>query len=235
MSYVMPLPPVPSLPVVGGEPGARFPVRRIYCVGRNYVDHAIEMGGSGREAPFFFMKPGDAVLPVAEGELGQMHYPGLTRELHHEVELVAAIGRGGRGIRPEDALAHVWGYAVGLDMTRRDLQGEAKKLGRPWDIGKGFDESAPISPVRPARQCYLSAATQISLDVNGAKRQHSVIGKLIWSVPEIISQLSEAWDLQPGDLIFTGTPEGVSPVAIGDTLHARIEGVGSLQVQLVER
>ncbi len=235
MSYVMPLPPVPSLPVVGGEAGARFPVHRIYCVGRNYVDHAFEMGGSGREAPFFFMKPGDAVLPVAEGKLGQMHYPSLTSDLHHEVELVVAIGRGGRNIRTEDALGHVWGYAVGLDMTRRDLQGEAKKLGRPWDIGKGFDESAPISPVRPAGHCYLSAATQISLEVNGSKRQHSVIGKLIWSVAEIIEQLSAAWDLQPGDLIFTGTPEGVAPVAVGDTLHARIEGVGSLQVQVIAR
>jgi fumarylpyruvate hydrolase len=204
-------------------------------VGRNYVDHAIEMGGTGREAPFFFMKPGDAVLPVAEGKVGQMRYPGLTSDLQHEVELVVAIGRGGRNIDAADAMNHIWGYAVGLDMTRRDLQSAARKQGRPWDISKGFDESAPISPVRPADHCYLSAATSISLEVNGAKRQHSVIGKLIWSVGEIIEQLSAAWELQPGDLIFTGTPEGVAPVAVGDTLHARIDGVGSLQVQVVAR
>ena len=235
MGYVVSPPSQPSLPVVGSTPGARFPVHRIYCVGRNYVDHAIEMGGTGREAPFFFMKPGDAVLPVAEGQLGRMHYPSLTRELHHEVELVVAIGKGGRDIRAEDALGHVWGYAVGLDMTRRDLQGEAKKLGRPWCIGKAFEESAPVSPVRPADQCYVNAATQIALDVNGAMRQHSVIGKLIWSVPEIIEQLSAAWDLQPGDLIFTGTPEGVAAVAVGDALHARIDGVGALHVEVVAR
>src|SRR5205814_2509605 len=135
-----------------------------------YVEHAIEMGHSGREAPFFFMKPADAVLPVAEGEVGRMHYPSLTKSLHHEVELVVAIGKGGRDIAAADALGHVYGYAVGLDMTRRDLQGEAKKLGRPWCIGKGFDESAPIGPIRPAAQCYLTAATRISLEVNGAVR-----------------------------------------------------------------
>ncbi len=235
MSYVLPAPRTPSIPVAGGAPGAQFPVRRIYCVGRNYVDHAIEMGHSGREAPFFFMKPGDAVLPVAEGALGQMHYPSLTRSLHHEVELVAAIGKGGRNIPAEEALDHVWGYAVGLDMTRRDLQTEAKKLGRPWCIGKGFDESAPISAVRPAAQCYLNPATKIVLDVNGALRQHSVIGKLIWSVAEIIEQISAAWDLAAGDLIFTGTPEGVAQVSEGDTLTARIDGVGSLRVQIVSR
>lgn len=233
MRHVLQLPTVPTVPVVGADAGDRFPVHRIYCVGRNYVDHAIEMGGTGREEPFFFMKPGDAVLPVDEGTTGRMHYPGLTQDLHHEVELVVAIGAGGRDIAPEQALAHVWGYAVGLDMTRRDLQAESKKLGRPWCTAKGFDESAPISPVRPAAQCYLSAATTISLDVNGAKRQHSVIGKLIWSVPEIVAKVSQAWTLQPGDLIFTGTPEGVSRVGIGDTLNARIDGVGSLSVQVV--
>lgn len=235
MSFVVSPPSLPSLPVAGGAPGARFPVHRVYCVGRNYVDHAIEMGATGRDAPFFFMKPADAVLAVPEGRVGKMHYPGLTRELHHEVELVIAIGKGGRDIRAQQALGHVWGYAVGLDMTRRDLQGEAKKLGRPWCIGKGFDESAPIGPVRAADQCYLNAATQIALDVNGAVRQHSVIGKLIWSVAEIIEQLSSAWDLQPGDLIFTGTPEGVASVVAGDTLRARIDGVGELNVEIVAR
>src|SRR4051812_1536328 len=176
MSHVVPVPATPSVPVVGGQPGDTFPVRRIYCVGRNYVDHAIEMGHSGREAPFFFMKPADAVLPVAEGTLGQMHYPSATKDLHHEVELVVAIGQGGRNIPAASALDHVYGYAVGLDMTRRDLQGEAKKQGRPWCSGKGFDESAPIGPVRPAAQCDLSAATRIELKVNDTMRQHSVIG-----------------------------------------------------------
>ena len=146
---------------------------------------------------------------------------------------MVAIGRGGRDIAAAQALDHVWGYAVGLDMTRRDLQGEAKKLGRPWCIGKGFDESAPIGPIRPAAQCYLNAATRITLDVNGATRQHSVIGKLIWSVPEIIEQLSAAWELAPGDLIFTGTPEGVAAVSEGDTLNARIDGLSPLHVQIV--
>jgi fumarylpyruvate hydrolase len=233
MSYVLPVPRVPAVPVVGAEAGALFPVHRIYCVGRNYVDHAIEMGHTGREAPFFFMKPGDAVLPVAEDEVGLMPYPSLTHDLHHEVELVVAIGKGGRNIKAADATRHIWGYAVGLDMTRRDLQAEAKKLGRPWCIGKGFDQSAPISPIRPEAQCYLNAATRISLAVNGAVRQHSVIGKLIWSVPEIIEQLSTAWELAPGDLVFTGTPEGVASVLEGDTLNARIDGVGSLHLKVV--
>ncbi len=235
MSHVLPLAPTPSVPVVGAAPGATFPVHRIYCVGRNYVDHAIEMGHSGREPPFFFMKPGDAVLPVPEGEVGCMQYPGLTKDLHHEVELVVAIGKGGRDIRAAQAMAHVYGYAVGLDMTRRDLQAAAKKEGRPWCIAKGFDQSAPIGPIRPADQCYLNSATTISLDLNGQPRQHSVIGKLIWSVPEVIEHLSTAWELMPGDLIFTGTPEGVSRVVIGDTLRAHIGGVGSLQIEVVER
>jgi fumarylpyruvate hydrolase len=233
MSYVVPVPATPSVPVAGARPGDSFPVRRIYCVGRNYVDHAIEMGHSGREAPFFFLKPGDTVLPVPEGTVGRMHYPSLTKDLHHEVELVVAIGKGGRNIPAASALDHVYGYAVGLDMTRRDLQGEAKKLGRPWCSGKGFDEAAPIGPVRPAAQCQVGPQTRIELKVNDTLRQHSVIGKLIWSIPEIIEQLSTLWELAPGDLIFTGTPEGVAAVVTGDTLRAQVDGVGSLQVQLV--
>jgi fumarylpyruvate hydrolase len=235
MSHVVPVPATPSVPVVGAQPGDTFPVRRIYCVGRNYVDHAIEMGHTGREAPFFFLKPADAVLPVAEGTTGQMHYPSATKDLHHEVELVVAIGKGGRNIPAAQALDHVYGYAVGLDMTRRDLQGEAKKQGRPWCSGKGFDESAPIGPVRPAALCQVGADTRIELKVNGTLRQHSVIGKLIWNIPEIIEQLSGLWELAPGDLIFTGTPEGVAAVVTGDTLSAKVDGVGSLQVQLVAR
>lgn len=233
MTLVVIAPKTPSVPVLGAGPGAEFPVHRIYCVGRNYVDHAIEMGHSGREPPFFFMKPADAVLPVAEGQLGAMPYPSLTLDLHHEVELVVAIGRGGRDILASDALDHVYGYAVGLDMTRRDLQSEAKKQGRPWCSGKGFDHSAPIGHIRPAAHCYLNAATRISLDVNGVTRQQSQLGKLIWSVPEIIEQLSKAWELAPGDLIYTGTPEGVAAVLEGDSLHAQIEGVGSLDLKIV--
>jgi fumarylpyruvate hydrolase len=234
MSFVFTPTAGATVPVQGGAATALFPVHRIYCVGRNYVEHAIEMGHSGREAPFFFMKPGDAVLPVAEGTLGQMHYPTLTKSLHHELELVVAIGRGGRDIAAAHALEHVWGYAVGLDMTRRDLQGEAKKLGRPWCIGKGFDESAPIGPIKRAEECRLDAHTKIALDVNGRPRQASTLGKLIWSVPEIIEHLSKAWTLAPGDLIFTGTPEGVAAVEVGDTLSARIDGVGTLEVKVVE-
>jgi fumarylpyruvate hydrolase len=231
MSFVLPPPAVPTVPVKGSD--ASFAVRRIYCVGRNYVEHAIEMGHSGREAPFFFLKPADTVLPVAEGTLGHMHYPSLTQSLHHEIELVAAIGKGGRNIAAADALAHVWGYAVGLDMTRRDLQNEAKKLGRPWCIGKGFEESAPIGPLTRAEDCRIGAETAITLEVNGAMRQQSVLGKLIWSVAEIIEHLSAAWDLAPGDLIFTGTPAGVAAVVAGDTLKGCIEGVGTLEVQVI--
>ncbi len=233
MSFVFTPPATPSVPVQGGAATASFPVHRIYCVGRNYVEHAIEMGHSGREAPFFFMKPADAVLPIAEGTVGQMHYPTLSKSLHHELELVVAIGTGGRDIPAAQALQHVWGYAVGLDMTRRDLQTEAKKLGRPWCIGKGFDESAPIGPIRRAEECRLDADTVIALDVNGKPRQASTLGKLIWSVAEIIEHLSKAWELAPGDLIFSGTPEGVAAVEVGDTLSARIDGVGSLQLRIV--
>ena len=233
MNYVLPAPAASAVPVAGGAAGAAFPVHRIYCVGRNYVEHAVEMGFTGREPPFFFLKPADAILPVREGEVGRMRYPSLTKSLHHEVELVVAIGTGGRDIAAADAQRHIWGYGIGLDMTRRDLQGEAKKLGRPWDIGKGFDQSAPVGPLRAAADCKVGAETRITLEVNGAVRQKSTIGKLIWSIPEIIEHLSAAWELAPGDLIFTGTPEGVAAVVSGDTLKATIDGLGSLQVQIV--
>ncbi len=231
MSFVIPAAPPASVPVHGAG-GARFAVHRIYCVGRNYVEHAVEMGFSGREPPFFFMKPADAVLPVNEGTVGEMHYPSLTHDLHHEVELVVAIGQGGRDIAAKDALAHVWGYAVGLDMTRRDLQGEMKKQGRPWCIGKAFEESAPIGELRPAAQSHIDADTEVRLEVNGQPRQASRIGKLIWSVPEIIEHLSAAWTLAPGDLIYTGTPEGVAAVVRGDTLNASVAGLGSLRLRI---
>ena len=234
MSHVFTSPAAASVPVAGAA-GGTFPVHRIYCVGRNYVEHAKEMGFTGREPPFFFLKPADAVLPVAEGEVGTMPYPSLTKDLHHEVELVVAIGTGGRDIKAADAMKHVWGYAVGLDMTRRDLQGEAKKMGRPWDIGKGFDHSAPIGPIRRAAECNVTAATPISLEVNGTMRQQSTIGKLIWSIAEILEHVSAAWTLAPGDLIFSGTPEGVAAVVAGDTLKADVASVGSLQVRIVAR
>jgi len=234
MNYVLPPAPVASVPVVGAG-GAGFAVHRIYCVGRNYVEHAKEMGFTGREPPFFFLKPADALLVVAEGETGRMPYPSLTKDLHHEVELVVAIGIGGRDIKAADAMRHVWGYAVGLDMTRRDLQGEAKKLGRPWEIGKGFDHSAPIGPIHRAAECKVGADTRIALEVNGKIRQQSTIGKLIWNIAETIEHLSSAWELAPGDLIFSGTPEGVAAVVAGDVLKANVEGVGSLQVQIVAR
>jgi fumarylpyruvate hydrolase len=230
MSYVFNPAPVASVPVKGRA--ERFPVRRIYCVGRNYVEHAQEMGFTGREPPFFFLKPADAIVPVAEGETGTIAYPGMTSNFHHEIELVAAIGTGGRNIRAQDAHRHIWGYAVGLDMTRRDLQGEMKKQGRPWCIGKAFDESAPIGPITPAAQAGDIEHAEIWLQVNGADRQRSNIGKLIWNIGETIEHLSAAWELQPGDLIFTGTPEGVNAVQPGDTLAGGIGGLGTLTVKV---
>ncbi|HEV7912956.1 MAG TPA: fumarylacetoacetate hydrolase family protein, partial [Albitalea sp.] len=177
MAYVIPPARVASVPVKGAAAGDEFPVHRIYCVGRNYVEHAIEMGHSGREAPFFFMKPADAVLPTIDGRPVEMRYPSLTQSLHHEVELVVAIGKGGRDIPAERAMDHVWGYAVGLDMTRRDLQNDMKKQGRPWCIGKGFDEAAPIGPIVPVAQAHVGPDTRIELKVNGEVRQTSTIGK----------------------------------------------------------
>jgi fumarylpyruvate hydrolase len=210
--------------------GGAFPVHRVYCVGRNYLEHAQEMGHSGREPPFFFMKPADALVPVPEGETGVIDYPTLTANLHHEIELVVAIGRGGRGIRAADAPAHIWGYAVGLDMTRRDLQNEMKKQGRPWEIGKAFEQSAPIGPLLPIAHCGERLRGAITLTVNGAPRQKGDLKDLIWSVNETIEQLSAAWTLQPGDLIFTGTPAGVGAVVRGDQMEGAIEGLGPLKV-----
>ncbi len=223
-------PPTVSVPVVGQT--ARFPVRRIYCVGRNYEEHAKEMGFTGREPPFFFLKPADAALVVEEGATGTMAYPSLTKSLHHEIELVVAIGTGGRDIRAADAQRHIFGYAVGLDMTRRDLQNDMKKQGRPWDIGKGFEQSAPIGPIVLAAQAGDVANAAISLEVNGQERQRSTVAKLIWNIGEIIEHLSAAWELRPGDLIFTGTPEGVAAVVAGDTLVGRVDGLPPLTVRI---
>jgi fumarylpyruvate hydrolase len=231
MSYVFSPAPVVSVPVVGIAD--RFPVHRIYCVGRNYEEHAKEMGFTGREPPFFFMKPADALVVVNAGETGQLPYPSLTANLHHEIELVVAIGKGGKNIAAADAFAHIYGYAVGLDMTRRDLQGEMKKQGRPWCIGKGFDASAPIGPITPAAQAGDVGKAAIWLQVNGADRQRSNVSQLIWNIAETIEHLSAAWELQPGDLIYTGTPEGVGAVVRGDTLDSGVDGLGSLRLTVV--
>ncbi|MGJ7579701.1 fumarylacetoacetate hydrolase family protein [Variovorax sp. RHLX14] len=229
-AYVFPPAPVVSIPVVGQSAG--FPVHRIYCVGRNYEDHAREMGFTGREAPFFFMKAADAVRFVGEGETGSMAYPTLTKNLHHEIELVAAIGTGGKNIAAADAHKHIYGYAVGLDMTRRDLQNEMKKQGRPWEIGKAFEQSAPIGPIVQVADAGDVEKAEIALQVNGTDRQRSNVSKLIWSIAETIEHLSAAWELQPGDLIFTGTPEGVAAVVAGDTLVGTVAGLPTLTVKI---
>ena len=231
MSYVFNPPAVASLPVVGR--GERFPIHRIYCVGRNYEDHAKEMGFTGREPPFFFMKPADAAVPVDADSTAQIAYPTLTQNLHHEIELVVAIGKAGKNIKAADALQYIYGYAVGLDMTRRDLQNDMKKQGRPWCIGKGFEQSAPIGPITPAAAAPGVLQAAISLTVNGTPRQASVISKLIWNVAETIEHLSAAWTLEPGDLIYTGTPEGVAAVVRGDTLHGHVDGLVDLTVTVV--
>jgi len=230
MSYVFPPPPTVSVPVIGSA--ARFPVHRIYCVGRNYEEHAKEMGFSGREPPFFFLKPADALVLATDEEPALLPYPSLTQDLHHEIELVVAIGQGGRDIAAADAAGHVFGYAVGLDMTRRDLQGEMKKQGRPWCIGKGFEHSAPIGPITPAAQAGHVEKAAIWLQVNGQDRQRSTVASLIWNIAETIEHLSAAWELQPGDLIYSGTPEGVAAVVTGDVLEGGVDGLQSLRIRI---
>jgi fumarylpyruvate hydrolase len=231
MSFVFTPPAVVSVPVVGSKD--RFPVHRIYCVGRNYEEHAKEMGFTGREPPFFFMKPADALVIVDADSTGTLPYPSLTKNFHHEIELVVAIGTGGKNIKAADAHKHIYGYAVGLDMTRRDLQGEMKKQGRPWCIGKGFDHSAPIGPITPVAEAGDAENAEISLQVNGQDRQRSQVSKLIWNVGETIEHLSAAWELQPGDLIYSGTPEGVAAVVAGDTLVGQVAGLSTLTIKVV--
>jgi fumarylpyruvate hydrolase len=230
MSYVFTPPATVSVPVVGRA--ERFPVNRIYCVGRNYEDHAKEMGFTGREPPFFFIKPANTVVVVNAGETGSVPYPSLTKNFHHEIELVACIGTGGKNIKAADAMKHIYGYAVGLDMTRRDLQGEMKKLGRPWCIGKAFDHASPIGPITPAAQAGDIINAEIWLTVNGTERQRSHINKLIWNMAETIEHLSTAWELQPGDLIYTGTPAGVNAVVSGDTMVGMVGGLTELRVKV---
>ncbi len=230
MSFVFAPTPTVAVPVVGQS--ASFPVRRIYCVGRNYEEHAKEMGFTGREPPFFFLKPADAIVVAQPGQTATLPYPSLTKNFHHEIELVVAIGTGGRNIQAADAPKHIYGYAVGLDMTRRDLQGEMKKQGRPWCIGKGFDQSAPIGPITPADAAGDVANAEIWLQVNGQDRQRSNVAKLIWNIGETIEHLSAAWELAPGDLIYTGTPEGVAAVVAGDTLVGGVAGLGEISVRV---
>jgi fumarylpyruvate hydrolase len=231
MNTVFPPAPIVTVPVVGTK--AQFPVHRIYCVGRNYAEHAQEMGHSGREPPFFFMKPADAVLVAEPGSVTPLPYPSLTHNLHHELELVVAIGTGGKNIAVEQAENHIFGYAVGLDMTRRDLQNEMKAQGRPWCIGKGFEHSAPIGPITPKAAAGDIGHATISLQVNDALRQNSTVAQLIWNVAETIAQLSTAWELQPGDLIYTGTPAGVGAEARGDTLKGSISGLTDIELKVV--
>lgn len=226
-AYVIPPPPVVSIPTDGG---GQFPVRRIFCVGRNYAAHAREMGHDpDREAPFFFCKPADSL--VVGG--ADMPYPAMTHDLHHEMELVVGLSSGGVDIAEADAMSHVWGYAAGLDMTRRDMQAEAKKAGRPWDMAKGFDHSAPIGLMVPASAVADPGRGLIELKVNGAVRQSSDLSYLIWSIPETIAYLSRLVRLEAGDLIFTGTPEGVAAASRGDVLEGVVAGVGSVRTTLV--
>lgn len=225
--FVFPPPPVPSVPVAGG---GLFPVRRIFCVGRNYAAHAREMGADPtREPPFFFAKPADAVLTGGR----DLPYPSETRSLHFEIELVVAIGKAGASIAVEDALGHVWGYGVGIDMTRRDLQEAAKAARRPWDMSKGFDLSAPIGDIVPVARSGHPRGGAIVLHVDGEPRQASDISEMIWGVPETIAFLSSLVRLEPGDLIFTGTPEGVGSVSIGDVMEGSVEGVGTVRTRVV--
>jgi len=226
MSFVVAAPKQASVPVRGTH--LRFPVRRIYCVGRNYTDHVTEMGGiPGREPPFFFQNPTDALLMDEN-----FPYPPASNNVHYEVELVVALHSGGKKVAVEDASRHIYGYAVGIDMTRRDLQSEAKKAGRPWEVAKAFDHSAPIGEVAPKADIGLLERASISLHVNEVQRQNSDISEMIWSVPEIIAELSKLFELHAGDIIFTGTPSGVGPVQPGDRVHAAIERVGELTLRV---
>ena len=226
-NYVFPPAAIPALPVAGSE--QKFPVRRLYCVGRNYAEHAIEMGHDpDREPPFFFQKNPDSLVLD-----GRFPYPPATADVHFEIELVVALGSGGSDIPVERAVDCVFGYAVGLDMTRRDLQGEAKKLGRPWEVGKSFEASAPCGPIIPASQIGHPAKGAVWLDVNGQRRQTGDLSQLIWKIPETIAYLSGLFTLAPGDLIMTGTPAGVGAVQRGDVMKGGVEGVGEIEVRVV--
>jgi fumarylpyruvate hydrolase len=229
-----PIFPVPAttIPIVG-EAGV-FPVRRIYCIGRNYAAHAIERGSDpNREPPFFFQKPRDAIQNVAIGEVADHPYPSLTKNYHHEVELVAALKSGGSNIPPGQALEHVYGYALGLDMTRRDLQNGMAAEKKPWEIGKSFDHAAVLGPIHPVSKTGHFTKGAISLAVNGTVRQSSDLDKMIWSVAEQIAKLSEAFELKAGDIIYSGTPENVGPVVKGDVLLCKLEGLPDMSIRII--
>ena len=231
MTYVFPPEPNVGVPVAGGE--ALYPVRRIYCVGRNYAAHAREMGADERDPPFFFCKPDNAIVVCPPGRTVEVPYPSQTGDYQHEIELVVAIGKAGRDIPAARANEHVFGYAVGLDMTRRDLQSQMKKQGRPWEVGKAFDHSAPIGVIHSAATIGHPAKGALWVQVDGVDRQRSDISLLIWSVPETIANLSTLFELQPGDLIYTGTPEGVNAVQRGQTMVGGIDGLGEIRVAVV--
>jgi fumarylpyruvate hydrolase len=225
-SFVIQAPMPVSLPMQSGE--QRFPVRRIYCVGRNYLEHIREMGGDEREPPFFFQKPTDAI--VQDG--AELPYPAFTRDFQHEVELVLAIGEGGANIAPDQAARHVIGLGVGIDLTRRDVQVAARKTGRPWEIGKSFDQSAPCSALKALAGEPLPTSGRIELRVNGELRQAGDLAQMIWSCAEIVSKLSEQYRLEAGDLIYTGTPSGIGQLKPGDRVEAQVEGIASLRLRV---
>ncbi|TDJ26560.1 MAG: FAA hydrolase family protein [Gammaproteobacteria bacterium] len=227
MSFVIPAPPPTSVEVTGTDD--RFPVRRIYCIGRNYLAHRKEMGHDDRKPPFYFQKPADALLETG----GEFPYPSQSENVHFEIELVVAIAKGGVNISIEDALDHVYGYGLGIDMTRRDIQSKAKQDGKPWESAKSFDHSAPISPIRPASEIGHPDSGRIWLAVNGKVRQDSDLNLQIWNVQEGISHLSKLYQVAPGDLIYTGTPDGVGPINPGDLITAGIDGIGELEIKVV--
>lgn len=231
MTTIFPAWDIPTVPVAGSAD--RFPVRHIYCVGRNYAEHAKEMGGdASKEPPFFFTKPGDGVVPVIPPAVGSVHYPLGTKNYHYEIELVVAIGKRGVKLAPEKAQDIVWGYAVGLDMTRRDLQMDMREKKRPWDVGKSFAESAPIGLLHPVSAVGHPANGKIWVDVNGVRKQGADIADMIWGVPHTIHFLSQYYELQPGDLIYTGTPAGVGAAVPGDRLDGGIDGLGTLSISI---
>jgi fumarylpyruvate hydrolase len=232
MQYAIPAWDLPAVPVAGGQ--QQFPVRHVFCVGRNYAEHAKEMGGDAtKEPPFFFTKAADAIVPVVPPAVARIAYPMATHNLHHELELVVAIGRSGANVAAADAQALVFGYAVGLDMTRRDLQNEMREKKRPWDIGKSFAQAAPIAPISPVAQTGILARGEVTLRVNGETRQHGDLSDMIWDVAHMIEFLSRLYRLEPGDLIFTGTPSGVGPVVAGDRLEGRIANLAPLSIEIV--
>jgi fumarylpyruvate hydrolase len=231
MTYPFPLWAPPTVPIAGSADV--FPVRHVYCVGRNYAEHAKEMGGDAtKEPPFFFTKPADAVVPVVPPAVGRIAYPLATKNYHHEIELVVAIGRAGVRVAPERASELVFGYATGLDMTRRDLQNDMREKKRPWDIGKSFAQAAPIAPIHPVAQTGPLSRGAITLDVNGVRRQQGDLSDMIWDVPHTLAFLSQFYELLPGDLVFTGTPAGVGAVVAGDRLDGRIEGLSPLTIEI---